>query len=487
MTDDGLALTLTVPPRKSRRIQRGLYDQFRAAILDGRLAAGVQLPASRALATRLHVSRNLIAAIYDLLVSEGYAVSRVGSGTFVAQLSPLKQASRSGSEAHPRPDWLAPAWRQRKPIALDPIERPLFDLRPGIPDIAHFPFDLWRQLSNRALRDVSRGPASYRYPEGLPKLRKAIALHVSTTRALACPPEAVIITQGAQQAFDLLARILVFGKRATVAVENPGYPPCAAAFLNAGARIAPVPVDREGLRPDRLPRHASVICVTPSHQFPTGAAMSAGRRQSLLDAAARMGAVIVEDDYDGEFGFAERPQQALKALDPDGRVFYVGTFSKCMFPALRLGFIVAPEWALQALAAARQAADWYSPILAQAALAEFISEGHLRRHVRRMRRLYVDRRLALLGSISRHCNGLLEPMPGAAGLHLALTLRRPLDMEKTMQALRQRGIALNNLAAYTRAKSPMPGFAIGYGQITADRIDPAIRALREALVRQTPE
>lgn len=313
MADDALVLTLTVPPRELRRIGRGLYDQLRAAILDGRLAAGVQLPASRALASRLGISRNLIAAIYELLVSEGYAVSRVGSGTFVARISP--PTPRPKDQAHPRPGWLAPTWRDQKPITLDLEKRPLFDLRPGIPDIAHFPFDLWRQLSNRALRGVSRGPASYRNSEGLPELRKAIALHVSTTRALACSPEAVIITQGAQQAFDLLARILVSAKRATVAVENPGYPPCAAAFRNAGARIAPALVDREGLRPDRLPRNASVICVTPSHQFPTGAAMSASRRQSLLDAAARMGAVIVEDDYDGEFGFAERPQQALKALD----------------------------------------------------------------------------------------------------------------------------------------------------------------------------
>jgi len=474
--DPILPFDIRLPSAGSRDLLRALHRQLRAAILDGRLQPGLRLPATRALAEGLGVSRNTAVAAYDLLLSEGYLAARPGAGTYVADV--LRRPKRSEPVAAPGVDRrLNVLWRT--PPSVPPPTAPpyRFDLRVGLPDTSGFPFHVWRRLSARALRTVSKAPAAYADPQGRRALRAAIAQHVSFARAVACQPDDIVVTSGAQQAFDLLARILVTPGRTAVAIEEPGYPPIRAAFVAAGARIAPVAVDGEGLMVDRLPADARVICVTPSHQYPTGVAMSPRRRAALLDVAQARGAVVIEDDYDSEFRFAGRPLDALQTLDRTGCVFYVGTFSKSLFPALRLGFVAVPPWARPALVTAKQIADWHAPVLAQDTLAAFIIDGHLARHVRKMRKIYHERRAVLLRALARHWGGRLQPIPSDAGLHLSAHLVAAIPADLLVAKAAQAGIGLYALGSRATARPRPNGLVFGYGMIAASRIDEAIRQL----------
>ncbi len=468
-------LAIDLPPRGSRHILQALHGQLRAAILDGRLKPDLRLPATRALAEALGVSRNTAVATYDLLLSEGYLVARPGSGTYVADVLPRQRASVP-TEAGIGDGRLSPFWRAPPPVIRMDGPAVRDDFRVGLSDKGSFPFEIWRRLSARALRGLSKVPAAYAPAEGRPDLRAAIAKHISFARAVACQAGDVIVTSGAQQAFDLLARVLVT-PGLVVAMEEPGYPPMRNAFAAAGATVVGIAVDAEGLIVDQLPAEARIVCVTPSHQFPLGPAMSPLRRAALLDFARGTGAVIVEDDYDGEFRFSGRPLEALQTLDRGDCVFYVGTFSKSLFPALRLGFVVTPAWARTALIAAKQHADWHGPVLAQDTLAAFIDEGHLARHVRKMRKIYGERRRRLIDAISAHCGGWLQPIPGAAGLHLAARLDPAIDAGRMVERALTEGIRTQSLARFaTRAGAPN-GLAFGFGMIATERIEPAIRRL----------
>jgi GntR family transcriptional regulator / MocR family aminotransferase len=275
-------LPIRLPTRGSHQILRALHQQLRAAIVDGRLRPGLRLPSTRALASSQRISRNTAVAAYDLLLSEGYVSIRQGSGCYVAQAlsRPAQGRARAGNATADRR--LSSFWRGRRARKRQvPPESLPYWFRLGVPDTGLFPYDIWRRLSNRALRTLSKSEVSHD-SQGLPALRDAIAKHVSVSRAVACRPEDVLVTSGAQQAFDLLARVLASGRRTTVAVENPSYPPMRAAFESAGAKLVPVPVDTDGMLIDRLPSQARVVCVTPSHQFPIGSAMSMGRRMALL-------------------------------------------------------------------------------------------------------------------------------------------------------------------------------------------------------------
>ena len=471
-------LALALPPAGARRTLRDLHGQLRAAIFDGRLKPGLRLPASRRLAEALKVSRNTVVAVYDLLLAEGYLVARAGSGTYVAQGVP--RAPERTNRGDPTPDpRLRPLWRDPPPVERGGPAA--FDFRLGLPDRSRFPFEIWRQLSGRTLRAYARAPAGYEPPEGRPALREAIARHVSFTRAVACAAEDVLVTNGAQQAFDLLARVLVTPGETVVAVEAPGYAPLRSAFAAAGAVIAPTPVDAEGLVVERLRPDTHIVCVTPSHQFPLGVAMSPRRRTELLAFARAKGALVVEDDYDGEFRFGGRPLDALQTLDGDGCVFYVGTFSKSLFPALRMGFVVAPPWAKAALAQARQAADWYGPALVQETLAAFIAEGHLARHVRRMRKVYGERREALLGALEHHLGDRARPLPAVAGLHLSATLAPDLEASDLARRAAALGVGVAPLTRYAGGSDAPNGLAFGYGMIPTGKIDEAIARLSQAL------
>ncbi len=475
-------LAIALPPRGSRQLLRGLHGQLKAAILDGRLRSGIRLPATRTLAAALEISRNTAVAAYDLLLSEGYLVGRPGAGTYVADVLSRQTRPKAPPGVPATDRRLAAFWRQSgQAEAMGPRAPFAFDFRLGLPDSTVFPFHIWRRLSARALRAFSRLPAAYGEAQGRPDLREAIARHVSFTRAVASGAEDIVVTSGAQQAFDLLSRILLTAGRTVVAVEEPGYPPLRAAFAASGAEVIGIPVDSEGLIVDHLPARARVICVTPSHQFPLGTAMSQRRRASLLGFARANGAVVIEDDYDGEFRFGGRPLDALQTLDRAQSVFYVGTFSKSLFPALRLGFVVAPLWARGALIAARQIGDWHSMVLAQDTLAAFIQEGHLARHVRKMRRVYGRRRAILLEALSRHCGDRLQPIPAIAGLHLAAWLSGSMRATALVRRAADAGIGIESLARYAAAGPAQNGLAFGYGTIDAERIDEGIRRPARAM------
>jgi GntR family transcriptional regulator/MocR family aminotransferase len=477
--DPNLVLDLQLAQRGSRHVLKSLHAGLRAAILDGRLAGGLRLPATRELAAALGVSRNTAVAAYDLLASEGYVEARGSAGTRVATLRP-RRARRGAAERAIAP-WANPAWAGVATMPTAPDDAtPRWSFRTGVPDIAAFPFDVFRRLAGRALRTFAREPVGYGAPEGSARLRAAIAGHVSSSRAVACSADDIVVTCGAQQAFDLLARVLVTPGRTTVALEDPGYPPLRVAMAAAGARLAPVPVDDAGLQVERLPSDARIVCVTPSHQFPLGVAMSAARRAALLDFARARSAVVIEDDYDGEFRFASRPLDALKTLDEDGRVFYVGTFSKSMFPALRIGYLVAPAWARGALIAAKQASDWHCNVLVQDTLAHFIEQSHLLRHVRRMRAEYTRRRDALAQAIERQLGTRLELLPAIAGLHLAARAREDADFDAVLVAARRSGVGVESLHRYALRDDAPAGLVFGFGATELATIAEAIRRLARA-------
>jgi GntR family transcriptional regulator / MocR family aminotransferase len=488
-------LKLDLKPRGSREASRTLHHELRAAILDGRLAAGSRLPATRKSATFFGVSRNTAAEVYERLVTEGHAVSRQGAGTYVAER--ISNAASSRPMDHPvaahrlNPFWLhadvAAAmgfWQDSGEANFSARKGTPADFRPAMVDSRLFPLDVFRRLSAKQLRGLERKPASYKSAQGNQgnyHLRKAIIKHIAITRAVACQAEDILVTSGAQQAFDLLARALVTPGETTVALEDPGYPPMRVAFAAAGAKLVPVGIDEEGLIVAQLPRDVRVICVTPSHQFPLGVTMSLRRRQALLEFARERGAVIIEDDYDGEFRYEGSPLPALRTSAAADVVFYVGTFSKCMLSALRLGFIVAPGWALSTLTAAKNCLDWHCPTPIQSAVAAFIAEGHLTRHVRKMRDIYRQRRQLLLGLLQDKLSHRLTPIPSYYGMHIAALGRSGADLEVVTQALLQQQIKIHTLSRYFLGPQTQAGLVFGYGTVDLPEIRRGLSMLRKSL------
>jgi GntR family transcriptional regulator/MocR family aminotransferase len=471
-----------LPARGERPLAQALHQQLRAAILDGRMSAGAPLPATRGAAAALGIARNTVVAAYDLLIAEGYALPRTGAKAVVADVAvrlPAKARRAQRRRTDPR---INPLWQAAVPSSWAG-ELPSRSFRLGVPDHRYFPHEVWRRLTARSLRVSARTGFGYAPPEGLVELRDAIARHVAATRAVACTSDDVVVTSGAQQAFDLLARLLVTPGQTRVAVEEPGYAPLRAAFAGAGATLVPVQVDDDGLCVDRLPGDVRVVVTTPSHQFPTGVALTLQRRRALLDFARVHGTVIVEDDYDGEFRFGGRPLDALQTLDGDALVFYVGTFSKSLFPSLRKGFVVAPSWAREPLVAVKQCADSHCDTIAQSVLASFIRDGHLARHVRRMRSEYAARREILLDGLQRQLGDWLEPIQSEAGLHLAARIRRPALAADIVAKARRHTPGAQSTAEYSTSPPVRPALAFGYGVIDAADIPPALSRLRRALER----
>ncbi|NMO17855.1 PLP-dependent aminotransferase family protein [Pyxidicoccus fallax] len=467
-------MDLHVNLENRRDLAGQIYRELRAAILDGRLRRGERVPPTRELAERLSVSRNTVSVAYAWLTAEGLLSGRVRAGSFV-QGEPRERGparASTGVKLRARSVW------STLPDPRSSVDPAPYDFRVGIPDGQLFPFETWRRLVARQLRAAAL-PAGYPEASGHPALREAIARHVGVARGVRAEAGDVLVTHGAQQALDLIGRVLL-EPGDCVAVEEPGYPPARMLFQSLGARVVPVPVDAEGLDVAALPDEARLVYVTPSHQFPLGMAMSPARRTALLDWARQRDAVVIEDDYDSEFRFGGRPLETLHGLDRSGRVIYVGSFSKVMLPALRLGFLVAPPSLQRELRLAKYVSDWHSQLPAQAALARFIDEGLLARHIRKMRREYEHRHERILERLTRHFGDWLQPLPSSAGLHLSAAFRtggRRLEQDVVERA-RKAGVGVAPLSRYHAGTPARPGLVLGYGSLPVARIDEGLRRLR---------
>ena len=456
---------VALDPDSATPLYRQLYDALREAILDGRLRGGTRVPATRALAEDLGVSRNTASLAYDQLHAEGYLERRLRGGTFVARILPdlLLQPRRTT----PRP---AAIVRQQQPAArplsargaaLAGLALPASvntrvaprPFRPGVPALDEFPVALWSRLSALHWRRLRGAELAYGHSAGHQPLREAIATHLAVARGVRCTSEQVIVVGGSQQALDLATRLLLDPGDA-VWLEDPGYVGARAAFAAAGARIVPVPVDDEGLvvaAGERLAPEARMVFVSPSHQHPLGMSMSVSRRLALLHWAQRADAWVLEDDYDSEIRYRGRPQPAMQGIDADGRVIYIGTFSKTLFPALRLGYVVVPPRLVDAFVTARLVSDRHSSVVEQAVLADFIAGGHYARHLRRMRALYAERQEALVAAARELLGDVLDVRPTDAGMNVIAWLPPGVDDRAVYRAALEAGVEAPPLSPFSQA------------------------------------
>jgi len=475
-------MELSIPlSKKNEPLFRQVYKGLRKAILSGAFPAGGRLPSTRYLAEQLGVSRTVALLAYDQLLAEGFAVGRGGSGTYVSlglsRAAPKREArsaklrlSRFGTAAANAAHAVDSPGRRSTPVR--------YDFAYGRSDIETFPFALWRRILLRQARQASVRRFDYGPAVGSRDLREAICAHLRRARAVVCDPSEVIVVNGSQQALDLVARVLVErGDR--VAIEDPHYDGMREVLRAAGAHLLPIPVDRHGLNPASLPEQAGLIFVTPSHQFPTGAILPLARRIALLDWARRKNAVIVENDHDGEFHYEGRPLESLQGLDTEGRIVYLGTFSRTVFPALRIGYLIVPKSLVPAFTAAKWLNDLHSATLEQETLAEFINSGMYERHLRRLRRRNAARRAALLDAVHIYLGDRVEMTGDGSGAHIVLWPSKRVSEDAVIARARSRGVGVYGIAHCYLTKPPRAGLILGYSRMNEKEIREGIRLLGE--------
>lgn len=449
-------------------MNKRLYRGIREAILDGSIPAGTRLPATRDLAAELGIARNTVVHVYGQLLAEGYTYSRQGNGTFVTDSVPdaylaSGRGRRHEPAAQPRASLSVRGAQIVDEASASPHQWGAF--MPGVPDVTEFPHQKFSRILSALWRDPTPTMLSYSYGGGLPALREALAQHLAVTRSIDCEPDQIIIVEGSHQAIDLATRIL--GDTGDVAwVENPGYWGARTVLMANGIRIVHQPVDAEGMllpaQHDGPPPR--FVFVTPSHQYPLGSVMSLARRRQLLAMARNWGSWIIEDDYDSEFRFSGRPIASLQGLEPDAPVIYLGTFSKTLYPGLRVGYLVLPKSLTQAFQAAHAELYREGHLMTHAALATFIAEGHYAAHIRRMRMLYGRRRAILVNLIERRLGAQwLDRHSSDAGLHVVVNLPDGIDDTQVVQEARTRGVLTRPLSRYFAAGTPgRPGLLLGY-------------------------
>jgi GntR family transcriptional regulator / MocR family aminotransferase len=452
-------------------LYRQIYEGYRAAILTGRLRPGQRLPSTRALAAELEISRLPALNAFEQLLHEGYVEGKVGAGTYVAQAIPddLTRAPAAPGRAAEAP---------RPPTPRD--EGGLGPFRVSVPALDHFPHGIWARLLWRHAKRPADELMAYGDPAGHVPLREAIAEYLRTARGVRADAAHVLIVSGSQMALQICARALLAPGDA-VCVEEPGYPGARDALgAVPGARVVPVPLDDEGIDVARLDAHGRrvrLVYVTPSHQYPLGTAMTAARRLALLRWARRGPRWIVEDDYDSEYRYASRPLAALQGMEPAARVIYVGTFSKVLFPALRVGYVVVPPPLWDRFVRLREGLDIFSPTLTQAVLADFLREGHFARHLRRMRKLYLGRRNALVDAIRRELGDLLSVQGAEAGLHLSAFLPPGVDDREVLRCAAARGVTGTALSSCYAGRRRRSGLILGFGGSDERRLRAAVTEL----------
>ena len=480
-TVTGPSILAHLPVRRghSDPLHKQIYDGMRRAILDGLLRPGQRIPSTRALAQDLAVSRLSVLTAFDQLRHEGYLVGRTGAGTFVSDALPDDRLQVSARLRSPPARVKAPS--PTVAIAGDPwVMRPF---RINVPALDKFPHSAWARIVARRAHAIKPRQLGYTHPAGLLELREAVAEHLRTARAVRCEAAQVLIVSGSQLALQLCARVLL-GRGDLLAIEEPGYPGAHSAFKTAGVDLAPVRVDDEGIDVaalDAVGRRVRAVYVTPSHQYPLGTSMSAARRMELLDWAEKRDAWLIEDDYDSEFRYVSRPLGSLQGMSAGDRVVYIGTFSKVLFPALRVGYIVVPPAQWDSFIDARDAIDICSPTLLQLALADFIDEGHFARHIRRMRLIYEQRRDALLEGLATHCDGRLTVHNADAGLQIAAFLPPGVSDTGVLAGMEKHSLMATRLSTSYLGPKRRQGLLLGFGGWDERRITAASKALGEVL------
>lgn len=480
---DPLSVRLTTPLSRARGpLFRQIYLRLREAILCGAYRAGDKLPSTRDLAEQFGVSRTVALAAYDQLLAEGYAEGRTGSGTYVASGVGVR-AIRSESKLRIRLSEFGACAAEAWPLVNVPLRRARllpYDFAYGRSDVETFPFEMWRRMLLRSARKASVSELDYGPASGNLRLREAISRHLTRSRSVVSDPSQVIVVNGSQQALDLIARVLIEDGD-PVAIEDPSYQGTREVLRLAGARLCPVPVDREGLNAKKLPTTARLAFVTPSHQFPTGTILPITRRMSLLEWARRANAVIIEDDYDGEFRYGGQPLESLQGLDREGRVVYIGTFSRTIFSALRIGYLIVPKGLVPAFAAAKWLCDRHTAALEQETLWQFISGGLYERHLRRLRRRTAARREVLLDSLAKYLGGRVDMTGDGAGAHIVLWPRRRISEQAIVEKAASLGVGVYGISPYYLKPAKRPGILLGYSRMREPQIREGIRRLGAVL------
>ncbi|MBA3716016.1 MAG: PLP-dependent aminotransferase family protein [Pyrinomonadaceae bacterium] len=471
-------------------LYRQFYEAIRLAILRRQFAPGLRLPATREMAHEFNVSRNTIVLAFDQLIAEGYLEARQGSGTFVTAKIP-DDFINIENDRNPR------SLKSESEIALSKRGKTIVEakskwlmsagvplpLTPCVPSVPYFPFEIWAKLVAKRLKKPIPGLLNYGEIAGYGPLREAIAAYLGATRGVRCQPEQVIVVSGTQQAADLTARILL-DVGDVVWTEDPGYQGTRAAFIAAGAKVAPIPVDAEGINVEagrRKAPEAKLISVTPSHQYPLGVTMTLKRRFALLEWASKSRAWILEDDYDSEFRYESRPLAALQGLDNNNRVIYAASFSKVLSPALRIGYLVVPGDMIESFTAAKALLDRHSPVFEQTVLADFFTENHFSRHLRRMRNVYAKRRQALIAAINSEMSDLAEIAPSSAGLHLTVWLDERTNDAEICRLAKEKGISCEPLSALSIKRKMRPALILGFAPFSEKEISLAVNQIAKIL------
>jgi GntR family transcriptional regulator/MocR family aminotransferase len=476
---------LNLHHRRSRQpLTNWLYTELQNAILEGRLRAGTKLPGSRDFADQYNISRGTVVNVFERLLSEGYLSSRIGAGTWVSRGVRRPEPARLSTVKPPEYIRKAiAAYKHPKPFRNWVMLDGRSPFRMAEPALSDFPAKLWGRLVARRARSFHSWVQTPNDRRGYKPLRDTLAQYLSTSRGVRCHADQIVLTSGVQQALSLLARFLL-QPGDPVWMEDPGYFGASIAFNNAGAQIIPVPVDDEGLSVDegmKLCAHAKGAYLTPGHQYPLGATMSLGRRIEMLRWARRVGAFIIEDDYDSEYRFEGRPVPVLQSLDKRGNVIFVGTFTKLLFPSLRLGYVVLPTPLVDCFLAYRNQSDFWTLSMDQAVLCDFIAEGHLGRHLRRMRNLYADRLTALIDAGQQYLKGLLDVSQIRAGLYTCAFLRNGMTSRQAETAAMEHGVETRALDRFT-LKCPDPkGLLLGFASFEPKTIRQGVIRLAAAL------
>jgi GntR family transcriptional regulator / MocR family aminotransferase len=465
--------TMAVP------LHRQLYARLRAMIEEKVLGAGSTLPSSRSLAEDLGVARNTVVSVYEQLATEGYITGRPGARPAVVDLPAGAAASNA-----PHPPKKRRLMSARGELMLEqPYHQGTpgqLEFHPGMPDAESFPFSTWSRLLARRAKGARHDLFGSYSVTGYPALQQAIAGYIKVARGVRCTPEQIVITTGAQAALDLLARLLLDPGDAAW-VEEPGYYGAQAAFVAAGAQLKPLYVDADGWQLDPPPGASPrLIYVTPACQQPLGATMRMEQRLRLLEVAERLDAFIIEDDFDGEYRFQGRPIPAMQGTDKTERVIYLGTFAKLLFPALRLGFMVLPEALLNGVARPLSITGQFAPLLLQAALADFIDQGYMSMHLKRMRRIYAARRQIFRQQAEAALGQWLTLLPTDAGIQFVGELRNGGDDRAIAAAARRRGINVSPLSIHYRHQQPHAGIVMGYAATSETTMPQGFRVLQQA-------